>query len=49
MSVIEIPKPVAQPPQLWPLSIEAYRMLGELGLIPKTSGLTVELHSIFDA
>ncbi len=39
MAVSESAKPTAPGPRLWPLSIQAYRTLGELGLIPESTEL----------
>ena len=39
MTVIESPKPVAGGPQLWPLGVQAYHALGDLGLIPEKTEL----------
>jgi len=33
MTVIEAPKSVARGPQLWPLGVQAYHTLDDLGLI----------------
>jgi Uma2 family endonuclease len=39
MKVEEAPKAVGGGPQVWPLSVKAYRALGEMGLIPKETEL----------
>jgi Uma2 family endonuclease len=39
MAVSEAPRPSSPGPQLWPLSVQAYRTLGELGFIPKNTEL----------
>jgi len=39
MTVIEPPKPAARAPQIWPLSVETYHVLGDLGLIPEKTEL----------
>lgn len=39
MTVSEAIQPVPREPQAWPLSIRAYRTLGELGLIPENTEL----------
>lgn len=39
MAVSEARKPEARDPLIYPLSIQAYRTLGELGLIPKNTEL----------
>jgi Uma2 family endonuclease len=39
MAVSEAPKPSPQSPRLWPLSVQAYRTLGEVGLLPKNTEL----------
>jgi Uma2 family endonuclease len=39
MAVGEAPRPSSRGPQLWPLSVQAYRTLGELGFIPKNTEL----------
>ena len=39
MTAIEATKAVASGPQVWPLSVKAYRALGDMGLIPKKSEL----------
>ena len=39
MAVSELPTPAGHKAQLWPLSIQAYRTLGELGLIPENTEL----------
>ena len=39
MTVIETPKTVAPGGQIWPLSVRAYHVLGDLGIIPERSEL----------
>lgn len=39
MTTVETPKPVVRGPRVWPLSVPAYRALGELGLIPERTEL----------
>lgn len=39
MIAVEASKAVACTPQVWPLSIKAYRTLGEMGLIPERTEL----------
>jgi Uma2 family endonuclease len=39
MARVEAPKPDVGTPQAWPLSIEAYHTLGELGLVPSRTEL----------
>jgi Uma2 family endonuclease len=39
MTLIEKPQPIARGPQLWPLSVNAYHTLGDLGLIPEKTEL----------
>ena len=39
MTVVEAPKTVAPGPQVWPLSVRAYHVLGDLGIIPERSEL----------
>ena len=39
MSAIQTPSRPAADPQPWPLSVEAYHVLGEVGLIPKNTEL----------
>ena len=36
---IETPKPAGSIPQVWPLSVNAYHTLGDLGLIPEKTEL----------
>ena len=39
MAVSETARPSSRGPQIWPLSVQAYRTLGELGFIPKNTEL----------
>src|SRR5260370_18356380 len=39
MTVADRPKATSRGPQLWPLSLQAYRALGEMGLIPEKTEL----------
>ena len=39
MTAIEAPKPVVLGPQVWPLGVNAYHALGDLGLIPEKTEL----------
>ncbi|MEI8042801.1 MAG: Uma2 family endonuclease [Verrucomicrobiota bacterium] len=39
MTVIEAQKPVVGGPQVWPLGVQAYHALGDLGLIPEKTEL----------
>ena len=39
MTVIEAPQSVVRGPQLWPLGVQAYHTLGDLGLIPEKTEL----------
>ena len=39
MTVIEAPQSVVRGPQLWPLGVQAYHALGDLGLIPEKTEL----------
>ena len=39
MTVIETAKPVVRGPQIWPLGVKAYHMLGERGLVPERTEL----------
>ncbi len=39
VTVIEAPKSVVRGPQLWPLGVQAYHTLGDLGLIPEKTEL----------
>jgi Uma2 family endonuclease len=39
MTVSQTPQPVVRGPQLWPLGVKAYHVLGELGLIPEKTEL----------
>ena len=39
MAAIEPFKPLERGPQAWPLSIQAYHTLGEMGLIPENTEL----------
>src|ERR1044071_1516571 len=39
MPVIEKPQPAARGPQVWPLGVQAYHALGDLGLIPEKTEL----------
>ena len=39
MTVVETPKPVVRGPQVWPLGVKAYHVLGDLGLIPEQTEL----------
>jgi Uma2 family endonuclease len=39
MAVSEVARPSSPCPQIWPLSVQAYRTLGELGFIPKNTEL----------
>jgi Uma2 family endonuclease len=39
MTATDAPKPIATGPQVWPLSVQAYHALGDLGLIPEKTEL----------
>jgi Uma2 family endonuclease len=39
MTVVQAPKRAATGPKVWPLSVEAYHALGEMGLIPEKTEL----------
>lgn len=39
MTAVEVPNPVADRPRAWPVSVEAYHALGEMGLIPEKTEL----------
>jgi Uma2 family endonuclease len=39
MTTVEAPKAVVPGPRVWPLSVEAYHALGEMGLIPEKTEL----------
>ena len=39
MTTVEAPKAVVPGPRIWPLSVEAYHALGEMGLIPEKTEL----------
>ena len=39
MTVIEAPKPVARGPEIWPMNVGTYHVLGEMGLIPEKTEL----------
>jgi Uma2 family endonuclease len=39
MTTVEAPKPVVPRPKAWPMTVEAYHALGEMGLIPEKTEL----------
>jgi Uma2 family endonuclease len=39
MTATEAPPPAARRPQVWPMSVEAYHALGEMGFIPEKTEL----------
>src|SRR5262245_27805113 len=39
MTAVEITKPIVSGARIWPLSVEAYHALGEVGLIPENTEL----------